>query len=58
MREIKREREWVSEKQLSPVQDLLVNEKDYGNKLFQSSPRDQRKSGDVLLPLWLLWRYS
>ena len=28
------------------------------NKLFQSSPRDRRKTGDVLLPLWLLWRYS
>jgi hypothetical protein len=28
------------------------------NKLFQSSPRDRRKMGDVLLPLWLLWRYS
>ena len=33
-------------------------EKENENKLFQSSPRDRRKLRDVLLPLWLLWRYS
>ena len=27
------------------------------NKLFQSPPRDRQKTGDVLLPLWLLWKY-
>jgi hypothetical protein len=42
----------------SPVQDLLAKEKKSGNKLFQSSLRHRRKLGDVLLPLWLLWRYS
>ena len=29
-----------------------------GYQLFQRSPRDRRKLGNILLPLWLLWRYS
>jgi hypothetical protein len=53
-----RKRKQVSEKQLSPVWDLLAKKRKNENKLFQSSPRDRRKTGDVLLPLWLLWRYS
>jgi hypothetical protein len=58
MREREKEREYVSEKQLSPLWDLLAKKRENENKLFQSSPRDRRKLGDVLLPLWLLWRYS
>jgi hypothetical protein len=53
-----REREKFSEKQLFLVWDLLAKKRENENKLFQSSPRDRRKLGDVLLPLWLLWRYS
>ena len=34
--------------------DALVKEKENECKLFQSSPRDSRRSGDVLPPLWLL----
>jgi hypothetical protein len=49
----RREREKVSEKQLSPVWDLLAKNKENEKKLFQSSPRDRRKLGEVLLPLWL-----
>jgi hypothetical protein len=33
-------------------------EKENGNKIFQRSPRDRRKLGDAMLPLWLPWRYS
>ena len=34
--------------------DTLVKEKENECKLFQSSPRDWRRLGDVLPPLWLL----
>ena len=47
----KRERVKENRFQLLPVWDELANERENGYKLFQSSPRDRRKSGDVLLPL-------
>ena len=57
--ESEHEREKISfRKAVSPVWDLLAIKRENENKLFQSSPRDRRKTGDVLLPLWLLWRYS
>jgi hypothetical protein len=34
--------------------DALVKEKENECKLFENSPRDRRRSGDVLPPLWLL----
>jgi hypothetical protein len=53
-----RESKYVSEKQLSPVWDLLAKKRENENKLFQNPPRDRRKMGDALLLLWLLWSYS
>lgn len=47
------EREWVSERQLSPLSWMLWWKKEREHRLFQSSPRDRRQSGDVLPPLWL-----
>jgi hypothetical protein len=52
--ESKHERENKFKKSSYPVWDLLAKKKENENKLFQSSPRDRRKTGDVLL--WLLWR--
>jgi hypothetical protein len=31
-----------------------VKEKENEYKLFQSSTRDRKRSGDVLIPLWLI----
>ena len=45
-------------KAIVPVQDRLAKEKKNGYKLFQSSPRDRRKLGDILFPLWLLLEIS
>jgi hypothetical protein len=39
---------------LSPDWNALVKEKENGYKLSQRSPRDRRKSEDVLLLFWLL----
>jgi hypothetical protein len=44
-------------KKSSPLRlsgDDLVKEKENECKLFQSSPKDRRRSRDVLPPLWLL----
>ena len=43
-------------KKSSPLRlsgDDLVKEKENECKLFQSSPKDRRRSRDVLPPLWL-----
>ena len=40
---------------MSPVWEVLAKEEENG---FQSSPRDRKKLGDVLLPLWLLQEIS
>ena len=57
--ESEHEREKISfkKRQLFPVWDLLAKKRKNENKLFQSPPRDRQKTGDVLLPLWLLWKY-
>jgi hypothetical protein len=34
--------------------DALAKEKENECKLFQSSPRNRRRLGGLLLPLWLL----
>jgi hypothetical protein len=57
--ESEHKRESVSfRKAVSPVWDLLTKKRESENMLFQSSAGDRRKLGDVLLSLWLLWRYS
>ena len=43
---------------MSLVSDVLSKEKENRYRLSQCSPRDRRKSGDVLLPLWLLLEIS
>ena len=54
MRKREKEREQVSEKQLSPVWDMLAKEKENEYKVCQSFPRHRRKLGDAQLNLWIL----
>ena len=57
--ESEHEKEKISfRKAVIPCLDLLAKKRDKENKLFQSSSEDRRKTGDILLLLWLLWRYS
>ena len=57
--ESEHEREKISfRKAVIPCLGSFIKKEKNENMLFPSSPGNRRKMGDVLLPLWLLWRYS
>lgn len=53
-----RENEFEKRSPLLFSRDALAIEKENEHKLFQNSPRDRRRSGDVLPPCWLLLEKS
>ena len=52
------ERESRFQKSSRSMSEMLYQKKENGYKLFQVSPGDERKAGDVLHPLWILLEIS